>query len=196
MKKEEIFQLLDKGHSTIVGQTGSGKSFFAEKALEYLSRSNYIFVHDYKDEFLMKDSVKCYGLKELEKNFLEKKIVFVPTDEAENESVFDCLFRGKNRILYVDEAYSLGAKGVMPESFLKCLTRGRSRNIRVITATQRPVWASNFILSEAQTLVLFHLSVHSDREKIKKICNIDTIDCHDFIFKLVHKNKFIGEFKL
>ena len=194
------FQGLEKGHCTIVGQTGSGKTFFASKLLEHLARKRYIFIHDYKDEFsTILEHVKVKGIAELKKEKNHKFIIYVPTsvgNTEENEFIFNWIYNGKNRVLYVDEAYSISSNGLQPESFTACLTRGRSRNIQVITATQRPSWSGNFIFSEARNMIVFHLSLPVDRKKIKDICNIDPVGNKDYFFNVINENNNLGKFRL
>lgn len=55
---------------------------------------------------------------------------------------------------YIDEGYEFKQLGLMPV-LERHATQGRSKRLSVVTATQRPVWISRFLLSEPSHHVSF-----------------------------------------
>lgn len=51
------------------------------------------------------------------------------------------------------------------EWFNACLTQGRSKRISMVVLSQRPVWLSRFVFSEADFFMVFDLT-HTDDMKI------------------------------
>lgn len=67
--------------------------------------------------------------------------------------------------VYTDEGYMVGRQN---PAFRALLTQGRSREIPMITLSQRPVWLDPFILSEAEYYQVFRLNHKNDRKKVEE----------------------------
>ena len=52
------------------------------------------------------------------------------------------------------------------EAFQAILTQGRSKEIPAIILTQRPVWISRFVFSEADFYAVFHLNDRRDQKSV------------------------------
>jgi hypothetical protein len=66
--------------------------------------------------------------------------------------------------IYIDEGYGVDRSN----SGLKaCLTQGRSKNIEMIICTQRPVWTSKMVFTEASFFAVFRLQTIADRKHVE-----------------------------
>jgi hypothetical protein len=57
--------------------------------------------------------------------------------------------------------------------FNACLTQGRSRRIPMIVLSQRPVWLSRFVFSEADFFQVFDLTHIKDMDKVAEYIRDD-----------------------
>lgn len=161
----------------VVGQTGSGKTAFVTWLLRRV-RQSPIIIYDTKEEpkFFSLPYVSITGdLKGVREHINSGEsdyIVFRPplSITADPEELDKLLlwhyhnFRGIGA--YIDEAYSFHNSGRAGQGLVGLLTRGRSRGITTIMASQRPAWLSMFAISEAQKLYIFDLSLDDDKKKI------------------------------
>lgn len=76
---------------------------------------------------------------------------------------------GRDLPIYVDEAYLAHVSGRAGPGLISLLTRGRSRGITTILATQRPVWLSRFAWTEAQRFYVLRLVDRADRSRVADI---------------------------
>jgi hypothetical protein len=72
--------------------------------------------------------------------------------------------------LYVDEGYMLDARS---QAFQAIMTQGRSLHIPVIILSQRPVWISRFVVSEADFLQVFRLNDERDYQTLRAFIPYD-----------------------
>ena len=70
-------------------------------------------------------------------------------------------------MLYVDEVYAYATGTYVPEGLFACITRGRSRGVGGIFATQRPALIPLVILSESDVAYVFRLRLDQDRKRIR-----------------------------
>lgn len=172
-------------HVFIAGQTGSGKSYLAER---YLSSYPFVVMLDTKgemlDRWMERRKPLWIGVPEDEVSLVTKledidkqttpKIIYSPDFDELKDEFYDsffqwCYFR-RNCIVWVDEAMSVSPNpSKIPEYYKAILTRGRSRNVAVWSLTQRPKGLANVILSEATHYFVFRLQLEQDRERIVDI---------------------------
>lgn len=155
---------------TLIGMTGSGKSTLAQYLLA--DEPRVVFV-DPKSEM---DSV-AWNAREYDGNAYNqllkgrpgRYILRAPIDQ-DYERYFEQFYTLGRLIVYIDEVYGVTAGRTRAGNWLTALyTRGRSRQIAVWAATQRPRWIPLFILSEANWLFLFRLQLEADREAVASI---------------------------
>lgn len=156
----------------ITGITGSGKTVFAKHLLRNITR---LIVIDTKGELDDWNTEDFDAFTEHAIKFGDKvRVRVVPPLRADSEDFFDHIFflayEAGNIIVYIDEAYGVVQPGSKPMYGLTAIyTRGRSRDVGVIAASQRPAWTPLFMMSEAQHIVVFRLNMAEDRDRIAGI---------------------------
>jgi hypothetical protein len=177
---------------TVIGRTGSGKT---QAAMYHLSRRNLDnfpwVILNYKNEESI-DSIQNaehidYGSK------IRSSGVHVlhplPGEEEEITSFLWRLWQRERVGLYADEGYMVGDKN---PAFNAVLTQGRSKHIPMIVLSQRPVWMSRFVFSEADFIQVFSLNDRRDKKTIESFVpiNLDAnlADYHSHYFD-VGRNK-------
>jgi hypothetical protein len=159
--------------TAIVGRTGSGKTV---AALWHLSNSDFDerpwILLDYKnDEHInsiaraelidyddLPDAPGIYILKVL------------PGEEEKVDEWFKTVWERENIGIVIDEGYMIDPRS---QWFNACLTQGRSKHISMIILSQRPVWLSRFVFSEADFFQVFDLTHVKDMDKVREYVRDD-----------------------
>lgn len=182
--------------AALIGQTGTGKSTLAKFLVKDFS---HVHAFDEKGQLISLDRWDKMGFvqantideyKELAERHTEgpggeiaftfPRVVYTPAvDEMESLDIYNEFFRliydGGNRLCYVDECYAIVPHGKkMPSYFRAVLTRGRSRNVTGLFATQRPVDVPNIVFSESERKYIFRLIMEGDRRKVEAFTGIDS----------------------
>lgn len=159
----------------IIGSTGSGKTGFGTWLLLRLPFSP-ILIFDTKDEEkfpLLPDSTVCTSWDETIQAMNNEAFDYVtfrpPTDElsdpdALDEYLYDAYESFEHIGVMVDELLSFVRSSRPGPGLTALLTRGRSRGITTILATQRPAGIPRFALTEAQRFYIFNLTHEDDRK--------------------------------
>jgi DNA helicase HerA-like ATPase len=151
--------------TAVIGSTGSGKTQFAVWLLSTVdfNRRPWI-IFDFKGDELIEaidpQEISIYS------NPPKKPGLYVvrPIPQRDDNAVESFLWKcwQKERIgLYIDEGYMLGNRN---PALNACLTQGRSKKIQMIILSQRPVWMSKFVFSEANSFAVFNLTLKDDRD--------------------------------
>ena len=152
----------------IVGRTGSGKTV---AGLWHLSNSNYLsmpwVVVDFKtDEHINSiERAQYVGLGDS----IKKPGIYIVQPEPGDPALEDFLTRiwkRGNTGVYIDEGYMMSENKRVEKRMISLLTQGRSKHIPMIVLSQRPVWMSRFVFSEADFYQVFHLNDDRDTETI------------------------------
>ncbi len=162
-------QLPDVDNRTLItGATGEGKTQFAVWLLSMrLLYDRCHFVLDFKGEKLfaqlgltpwpitgpLPDEPGVYWIR------------ILPGQDLEVSQFFLNCYNKENVLIFTDEAYMLPYQDRWVRA---CLTQGRSKNIEMITLTQRPVRIDVFFLSEASFIGVFNLRVKDDRKRVSE----------------------------
>lgn len=161
----------------IVGQTGGGKTAFAVWLLVRIPTAP-IFIYDTKEEEKfpnLPNSVIVETVEEMAKEYNNEKIDYIivrPPVEilGEPERLDDYLFyhytHFRHSVAYIDEATTFHNNGRAFRGLIALFTRGRSRGISTIIASQRPRGLSRFAISESQKVYAFRLGDKDDRKRL------------------------------
>lgn len=85
-------------------------------------------------------------------------------DDAVEATMWNVWERGRTGV-FIDEGYMVSQRN---KAFKALLTQGRSKQVPMITLSQRPVWLSRFAISEADFHQVFFLSDEGDRETVQR----------------------------
>lgn len=157
--------------TTILGRTGSGKTV---AGIWHLSQRNWRqmpwVILDYKGDSL----IKKLPTKEIKNWEIPDKpglYVLRPIAKIDDDLVEHFLWRMKERGnigLYVDEGYMLPYDG-KSDALNAILTQGRSLRVPTIILSQRPVWLSRFVITEADFFQVFWLNDTRDRITLESV---------------------------
>lgn len=155
--------------TAVIGSTGSGKTRFAVWLLstrDFDKRRWFIF--DFKGDEL----IEAIDAKEISvhKKPPEKPGLYVvrPIPERDDKAVeafLWAIWKDGWAGIYIDEGYMLGSRN---PALNACLTQGRSKKIEMIILSQRPVWMSRFVFSEANFFAIFNLTDEDDRKQVAR----------------------------
>lgn len=161
----------DSDRLVIVGQTGSGKtvSGVASLAGRSYDRMPWIVANYKRDEYIERipftDEIGAH-----EKLPTQPGLYMVRPDiePGSMDRFFDLAWTKADRGgggtgFYIDEGYELGQHSL---SLKRIQTQGRSLRIPTIILSQRPVWMSKFVMSEATRIQVFPLMALEDRKTI------------------------------
>lgn len=162
-------------HALILGRTGSGKTAFARWLLSFLPGT---IIYDTKGEkkFNTLTKVVVSNVKQAMEAIRDEDYVIVrpPVEMVVDPMGLDQLLyhhyqTGENVNAYIDEAYQFHRNGQAGPGLVSLLTRGRSRGISTIAASQRPAWVSRFLVSEVQKFYVFALTDKQDHKRLEEV---------------------------
>jgi len=170
----------------LVGKTGSGKTHFAARALNYYP---WAVALDVKGRLDWPGWRRVDSLSDLQSLHEEDHhIIYRPSWQELDPEVLDEFFswtyhRG-NTLLYVDEVLGVSAGDYMLPHYLACVTRGRELGVGVLSATQRPVRVPQVLLSEADAYYVWQLRLPQDRARIEEITGerLPAVSGHAFAY--------------
>lgn len=160
----------DRQRLSVYGQTGSGKTI---AGLWHLSQRSFDarpwLVLDFKgDEHIgqlpFTDQLSPGKTPRHAGLYVMRPIPQSNDDDAVEKTLWG-IWQQENTGLFVDEGYMIARKS---QAFNALLTQGRSKETPVITLSQRPVWMSRFVISEADFHQVFFLADSSDRDTVQR----------------------------
>lgn len=156
----------DRDRESIIGATGSGKT---QSAVWQLSHRNYHLmpwvIYNFKNDELI-DGIPYAQNLELDRIPVKPGIYIVhphPDDFDAVESQMAAIWGTGHMGVYIDEGYMIGRNNPW---FRSILTQGRSKEIPVITLSQRPAWMDRFVFSESQFFQVFRLQDADDMKNV------------------------------
>jgi hypothetical protein len=174
MDDEEV-RLPGPTHKTaIVGRTGSGKTV---AALWHLSNADFDqrawIILDYKNDEHFNNITRAERLT-YDEDIPDDPGVYIlkvlPKDQERVSEWFYKVWMHENVGVIVDEGYMIDPQD---DWFNACLTQGRSKRISMIVLSQRPVWLSRFVFSEADFFQVFDLTHSKDMDKVREYIRDD-----------------------
>jgi hypothetical protein len=157
----------------ILGKTGSGKTV---AGLYHISRQDidarpWVII-DFKGDANIQSIDKAQDIDySTNLNKLKPGIYILrsmPDDVVELNDWFLRVWERENMGVMVDEGFMLESKGALAKGFNMCLIQGRSKHITMIILSQRPVWMSRYVLSEASFIQMYSLNDSDDTKGVKR----------------------------
>jgi hypothetical protein len=164
----------DQQRLALIGATGSGKT---QAELWHLSHRNFHtmpwVVYNFKSDQSI-DSIPFIREMELDELPTQPGVYVVhPIPEEDDEWVstqMKAIWTKGNIGVMVDEGYMIQPRN---KSFQMLLTQGRSKNIPMIVAAQRPTWLNRFVFSESEFYQVFRLQHRKDKALMAEIVPAD-----------------------
>jgi DNA helicase HerA-like ATPase len=155
--------------TAVIGSTGSGKTQFAVWLLstrDFDVRPWIIF--DYKGdeliEYIGPQVISIHSPPPTKPGIYAVRPIPDLDDKAVENFLWKVWAQGETGI-YIDEGYMLGPRN---PALNACLTQGRSKHIEMIILSQRPMWLSRFVFSEANYFAIFNLTDLDDRKTVRR----------------------------
>ena len=154
----------DSNRLVIAGSTGSGKT---QAGIWHLSMRSFDrmpwVIFDFKGDELIAE----IGAQEITLGTVPRRAGLyvvrpLPNQGEQVNAYLWQLWSRENVGIFIDEGFMIPSS----EALDAILTQGRSKRIPVITLTQRPVWLSRFVFSEAQFFQIFRLTDERDRKTV------------------------------
>jgi len=155
---------------TILGASGSGKSYLANALLQNLHGVT-VFVWDFNYQFHSSRAIVFHNLDEMIEASREAgthaiHCILQSHDNSEAEFRKFCKFcfnRG-NCVVIADEVHSYLSKQKIMKEFNDLILSGRPRGVSVISISSRPASLPNNVLSNSMHVFAFKLNLESDCE--------------------------------
>lgn len=196
MPDEEIRLPGPTDRTAIVGRTGSGKTV---AALWHLSNSDiderpWVVLNFKNDKLINRiNPAERISFDELPDDPGVYILNITPGEINKLSDWFRRVWEQEDIGILIDEGYMIDARD---DWFNACLTQGRSKSISMIILSQRPVWLSRFVFSEATFFQVFDLTHDKDMDKVREYVRDDSgaeqLDrplppFHSFYYDVGHK---------
>lgn len=159
--------------TAIVGRTESGKT---QAALWHLSHADFDrrpwVILDYKNDEHINAIARAnlIGYDEVPQEPGIYILKVLPGEGDELSEWFRQVWEQEGIGVYVDEGYMIDPRD---KWFNALLTQGRSKHIPMFVLSQRPVWLSRFVFSEASFFQVFDLTHTRDMDKMREYIRDD-----------------------
>lgn len=197
MASDPLFHLpRDDEHCAIIGRNGSGKT---QAAVWQLSERSFDkmpwIVFNTKGDELIDDIPISHDIS-ITGTPPKHPGIYIARPAPHQIGAFDTfmskVWDQQRTGIYIDEGYMVKDSDTLNH----VLTQGRSRRLPVIILTQRPVWISKFVFSEAAHHQVFSLTNLDDRKNIaQNIPGISRVRLPPFV-SLWHDVKADWTFRL
>lgn len=202
----------DQGnHVTIIGPNGSGKTLVAR---ELVSVRRFVVALGVKHKDpTFQELTEQFGYKRIvdwskkgksEKLALWPKTHNLETVNREQRRVFQRMFNDIYSVggwtIWCDEARVLTDLSMLGlrSSVQRMLVAGRSNNISMVCATQRPSWVPQEAYSEAKHLIIFRTNHIDDLKKVGSFNGVSSKEVVDKVgrlerYQFLHVNLLTGD---
>jgi hypothetical protein len=187
----------------IVGATGTGKTTIVQTLL---ARRPWVVILDPKHQFSLRSNARRTSTRGDKTEFvtsdLRKAINFdEPTPIIYRPGLLECkrgcpefwewIWQRENTVVYVDEVIAVSPAVNIPLAYGRCIQMGRSKNIGVWSATQRPARIPINLMSEAEHYIAFELRNPADIKRVAEFTDPvvlqDRATGHDFWYYSVRQ---------
>lgn len=154
----------------VFGKTGSGKTFFAKNWL-LPHYTHYVFWDVKHENNDVQNDIILNTPEQLRRQISDyRKILYQPKSPrpSDFDEVCRIIFQHKNTSLYVDESSAVSTPGRILYWHNVIMTQGRSYNVGIINASQRPRAIHNTLISESEHLFIFTLNLETDIVKLRQ----------------------------
>lgn len=165
--------------TSVIGMTGSGKTRFGVWMFEHgVLKTNTNVIIDFKGDDLIAriDRAREISLKEIP----SKPGLYIlrprPDQQAEVDAWLWKIWEKGNIGLFIDEGYMIPKSKALDA----ILTQGRSLRIPTTVLTQRPVFCSRFVFSQADFFAMFYMNDKRDWETVAAFTPQNDIFAADF----------------
>jgi len=157
----------------VIGATGSGKSHAAlwHLSLQDIDKRPWL-IYNFKNEKLIDNIPMSHpiGMNEVP---IKPGVYIAHPLPHQNEAVETqmwSIWEKEGIGIYIDEGYMIGRHNA---AYRALLTQGRSKEIPIITLSQRPRYLDPFALSEAEFYQIFRLQWEKDRKAVEEFVPAD-----------------------
>jgi hypothetical protein len=178
-----IIDIKPTDRTFFAGMTGSGKTYAAK---HFLKDFPFWVTLDNKGMFnfpgaaLVKDFDKLYKASKSHNWIVYRPPAELEANKEEFKQTMDAFFwwiyQRQNCICYVDEATAVSDSYNILPGHNALMKRGRELNIGCWNASQQPVNCHNTLISEAEHLFVFYLSLEGHRRKVAGIMGDKILD--------------------
>ncbi len=189
-----LFELPPGRRIAISGSTGTGKTTLA---LDYLQSSSLHWIIFNPKWTRIYERLKGHSkLTRIDRTHIERSLRKFQYTILNFSDVWDwyaqdqllswIINKYENIGICIDELYTIHNNSRAGIGLNGLITRGRELGQSFIGCTQRPVYVSKFVFSEADVIVEFHLLLEDDRKVIYKMTGVRAAMTpwpgHDFLF--------------
>lgn len=162
----------DTKHCVILGKNGEGKTVAGiwQLSLRSYTTMPWVIV-DFKRDILIgqipyAQEIGFEYVPEYPGIYIIRPI---PGQEDELETWLWKIYERENIGLFIDEGFMLAKSKAFPTLQMQ----GRSKHIPIITLSQRPVWLSRYVFSEAGVYQVFWMNDQRDRDTLNSFIPYD-----------------------
>lgn len=160
--------------TTFIGRTGSGKSTFAAFVLsqQNFDKKPWVII-DYKYDPLLNSIPRLEEILPTARVPRSPGIYIMHPFPHEEEEVTDFLWRVYNKEkvgIYYDELTNFRPTNPAVNALF---TQGRTKQIPILSCTQRPSRVSLYAFTEATYLNIFDLIYEQDRKRVEEYCPVN-----------------------
>jgi hypothetical protein len=176
-------------HVTIIGDTGTGKSFLMSKLCQF---REYVVVYKTKPD--PDDNKKWRGFTKVRKaerlnDIRLNRILLMPEyryQAREGWLALELVWQHGGWTFVIDELLYAERLGLR-EPIERLLTQGRSKDISMVVGMQRPAWTTRFAISQSTHVFTFQLEGRdiktvADATSPRIVEPIENLRDHDFVY--------------
>lgn len=161
-------------HVTIIGTTGSGKTFLAEDIYN-MRRFVVVIATKSSDETLTDYGKDFYRIKKWPPSWHQEKVLFWKKPDVLGEfsdqreaiyKVLSAVYKSGNRTIGLDDVVYMVRQLKLQGELAMLYTQARSQNISLVGNIQRPFWVPLEVTNQATHVLLFGVRDKDDVDRV------------------------------